>query len=148
LQKKFKKDLKNLKGMGAAGGVALGLKYFLDNVEIVSGATLLFEISGLKQNIKNFNIVITGEGQIDSQTINGKVVKTVAEFAKKYNLKVIAICGTLGDGYELMFSNGVDYIMNIIEKPMEINEVIENSYDLVMKAGMRIGYLIKNFKLV
>ena len=87
------------KGTGAAGGMSFALKNIL-GAELRSGAKIVMEITGLEDLIRECDIVITGEGRIDSQTLNGKAPFMVMEAGVKYGKPVIGICGITGEGYE------------------------------------------------
>lgn len=86
------KDVANIPGTGAGGGVAAGLAAFF-KLEIVSGAELLIDSSALETNLADAALIITGEGKIDGQTLNGKVVKHIAALGNRYNIPVITFCG-------------------------------------------------------
>ena len=79
-------------GAGAGGGLASGAKIFLD-ASIRKAMDYIAEVTGLDEKIRNAELVITGEGKIDTQTLSGKVVGTVARMAMQHNKKVIAVCG-------------------------------------------------------
>lgn len=81
-------------GSGAAGGSAYGLKTFL-NATFIPGVTFLTKLSGVEEGLKkgHIDLIITGEGSIDHQTLRGKLIKGVATLGKKYDVPVIAICG-------------------------------------------------------
>lgn len=85
-------DLDGLSGSGAAGGV--GGAFLLLGAKIVSGFTVVSQLIGLEEQIKKSDLVITGEGRIDQQTIHGKVPYGVARLAKKYGKTIIALCGS------------------------------------------------------
>ncbi len=81
-------------GAGAAGGIGGTIECFLGG-ELKSGATIIAELIDLENDICTADLVITGEGKIDNQTENGKLVDVVASLARKYSVKVIAYCGVL-----------------------------------------------------
>ena len=95
-QKEFGLDEANTPGSGAAGGTAYGLKCFL-NAEFISGTSFILKLSNFESLIadKKVDIIITGEGKIDAQTIYGKFVYGMVQQAKKYNIPVLAVCGKL-----------------------------------------------------
>ena len=79
-------------GAGAAGGMGAGARLFL-NAQVQKGTTFIFEFLQLESKVANADLVITGEGKIDRQTLSGKVVKGVAELAKKYDKPLIVVAG-------------------------------------------------------
>jgi glycerate 2-kinase len=82
----------DFEGAGAAGGVGAGAKFFL-NTKIVSGMEYISQATSLKEHIKTSDIIITGEGKLDSQSLSGKVVDHVTRLAKSQGKKVIVLCG-------------------------------------------------------
>ena len=88
------KDVTKVPGAGAAGGVAGGLMALL-NATLVSGIDMVLETSGIEKNLEGANLILTGEGKLDHQSLQGKVVGTVADLSKKNNIPCIAFCGRL-----------------------------------------------------
>ncbi len=86
------KDISKIPGSGAAGGIAGGLLAFLDG-EIISGTDFMLSLASFQEHVKKADLVITGEGKMDKQTLEGKVVKGVAEQARKQGIPVWAIAG-------------------------------------------------------
>jgi glycerate 2-kinase len=84
--------LSAIPGTGAAGGIAAGLMGFFD-VELKEGTKMIIETSGIISEIRDADLLITGEGKIDRQTNNGKVVNEIAMLGEKYDIPVIAYCG-------------------------------------------------------
>lgn len=85
-------DIMNIKGAGAAGGLGGAFKAFL-NAELRKGADMVLDAIGFDEIIRDADLVITGEGKIDSQTLNGKLPSAVAQRASARNIPVMAICG-------------------------------------------------------
>lgn len=138
----FKKPISSYPGSGAAGGLGAGLMAFL-GAELEKGIDLIIKLTNLEEKIKSSDIVVTGEGKIDSQTVHGKTPFGVAELAKKYGIPVIAICGTLAKGYEILYQNGFDSIFSITDGPMTLEDALKNSRELIEAAAYRIFRLIK-----
>lgn len=90
-------------GSGAAGGMGFSLKYYL-NAKLTSGIDLVMKLTGIEEQIRKADIVVTGEGRLDGQSISGKVPAGVGRVAKKYGKTVIAICGCVGDGADKCLS--------------------------------------------
>ena len=93
------KEIRNIKGAGAAGGLGAGLIAFT-SAEIKPGFQVVSETVNLKRKIKWADYIITGEGKIDYQTQYGKTPYGVAKMVKKYSKIVIAIAGTIENQYE------------------------------------------------
>ncbi|GAI84971.1 unnamed protein product, partial [marine sediment metagenome] len=111
------KDIKNIPGAGAAGGLGASLIAFLD-AELRPGIEIMIEIVKLEQAIKDTDLVITGEGKIDSQTIYGKAPIGVAKIAKKYSIPVIAVAAIIGDDADIVHQYGIDNLIKVSEPPM------------------------------
>jgi len=120
IKKDLHKDIKNMPGAGAAGGLGAGLIAFLD-AELKPGIEIVIEIVKLEQAIKKADLVITGEGKIDKQTIYGKAPIGVAKIAKKYNIPVIAIAAIIGDDADIVHQHGIDNLIQSSEPPININ---------------------------
>lgn len=92
IRQRFGRDISRIPGSGAAGGTAGGLMAMTD-AEIISGAEMILKITHFEEKIKGADLVITGEGHIDSQTQNGKLPTVVAKKAVSSGIPVLAICG-------------------------------------------------------
>ena len=127
----------NYPGAGAAGGVGGSMMAFL-GAELKKGIELVIEITKLEEKIKVADLVITGEGMIDYQTRFGKTPYGVAKIAKKYGVPVVAIAGSIGEGFEVLYENGFDTIFSIIDKPMTLKQAIRDSKTLIETTAERI----------
>ena len=113
----------DIPGSGAAGGMGFALMHFL-GASIESGADMVAKITGLEEAVQDCDIVITGEGRMDSQTINGKAPYRVMKIAAKHGRKTIGVCGITGEGWEKCLKAGFDKIIPLIEPSMEKNSAI------------------------
>ncbi len=137
--------VENLAGAGAAGGLGAGLVAFL-GAHLKSGIELVIKASGLEKHIQNADLVITGEGKIDGQTIFGKTPIGVARLAKKYRKPVIAVCGMVDEGYEEVYKNGIDVIVTEFNSPLTTQEQIGQCKKLIQQAtanAMRLATITK-----
>ncbi|PHR70937.1 MAG: glycerate kinase [Arcobacter sp.] len=107
----FKIDYSKYKGAGAAGGLGFALLSFLE-APLVSGIDLVLENLNLEDKIKNASLLITGEGKIDKQTLEGKTIMGLAKLSSKHKIKTIVIAGCLGEGYELILKKGIDIVFD------------------------------------
>jgi glycerate kinase len=135
-------DVKNVPGAGAAGGLGAGLMAFL-GAHLKSGIDIVIEASGLEKYLKDADIVITGEGKIDRQTIYGKTPIGVARTAKKYGVPVIAFAGNIGDDSQIVYENGIDALMSIISYPMTLDMAMERSQEFLADSAERVFRLVK-----
>jgi len=130
IKRDLNKDVKDIPGAGAAGGLGASLMAFLD-AEIRPGIEIIIEIVKLEQAIKDADLVITGEGKIDSQTIYGKAPIGVAKIAKKYNVPVIAVAAIIGDDADIVYQYGINTLIKISEPPMSLSESKYNKSILI-----------------
>lgn len=131
------KDIANIPGAGAAGGLGGGLVAFL-NAQLKKGIDIILEVVNFEKHLNYADIVLTGEGQIDKQTLCGKTLYGVCELARKQGVPVIAITGSIEeDGYEL-FDSGLAGIESIVDRPMTLVEAMERADELIEKAAERV----------
>ena len=97
------------------------------NARLQPGFEMVSQITRLEEEIRKADLVITGEGKIDRQTQYGKTPLGVARLARKHNKPVVAIAGTLGEGYTQLFSYGFDGIYSIIDQPMDLEEALRTA---------------------
>jgi len=121
IKRDLNKDIKDIPGAGAAGGLGAGLMAFL-NAELRPGIEIIIDVVKLEQAIKDADLVITGEGKIDSQTIYGKAPIGVAKIAKKYNVPVIAVAAIIEENAQFFREYGIDFLIKISEPPMSLTE--------------------------
>lgn len=134
LSEAINKDIINTESAGAAGGIGAAL-IALTNAEVKSGIEAVIEILDIEDSIKEADIVFTGEGRIDGQSLNGKAPLGISKIAQKYNKPVIAIVGSKSDDYESVLDYGIDAVFDIVDRPMELKEAIENGSKLVENAA-------------
>ena len=115
IKKNLNKDVSNIKGSGAAGAFGAGVCAFF-NGELKSGIEIILDLIDFDNLISDADIIFTGEGQIDSQSLNGKVVIGISKRAKKQNIPVIVLAGSIGEGAEKAYDEGVSAIFSINQK--------------------------------
>jgi glycerate kinase len=142
-----KKDISDISGAGAAGGLGGAFMAFL-NSELKPGIDIITEKIELEKAINGADYVITGEGRIDFQSAMGKTPSGVAKIAKKYEIPVIAIGGSVADEIENIYECGITATFSIIDSPMTLAEAMdtENAQKLVEKTAEQIFRLIKQSK--
>ena len=122
------KDIDNIQGAGAAGGLGAALIGFC-NAEVKRGIDTVIEYSKLEEKLKDADLVLTGEGSIDFQTKFGKTPIGVATLAKKYDVPVIAFGGRIGNGIEELYSLGIDSIIRITPGVIGLDEALKDGKD-------------------
>jgi glycerate kinase len=142
VRNQLKIEIETVQGSGAAGGLGAGLIAFT-NARLMNGFQLIAGTLQLEERIAGADIIITAEGRLDAQTLNGKAPFGVAQLAKKYNKAVFGVAGTLGAGHELLYQNGFDLLLSIINKPMTIEFAMQNAEHLTIAAGYEIGKILK-----
>ena len=124
------KDLEHISGTGAAGGTAMGLLAFLD-ATLTPGIALITELLHLEKHIKEAQLVVTGEGKIDIQTLHGKTIMGIASLAKKHSIPVLVFTGSIGHGISEIYDQGVTAIFSIVSEPMSLETAIKNAAELL-----------------
>ncbi len=114
------KDLSQLSGGGAAGAMGAGMVVFFGST-LKMGIEVVCETVGFSKEIKGADLIITGEGKIDSQSLRGKVVIGVARVAKQSNVPVIAVVGGADGDMAEAYSNGVTAIFPINRLPQDFS---------------------------
>ncbi len=114
-------------GSGAAGGLGFAFLTFTDSV-LESGFRIVSDITKLEENIMKADIVVTGEGKLDGQTIMGKAPIGVAELAKKHNKKVIAFSGVVSDDAEICNEYGIDAYFPILRQIATTENAMKKDY--------------------
>lgn len=115
---------KDYPGTGAAGGMGFAARTFL-NASLEPGIDIVLRETCLEEKVKDADIVITGEGRMDSQTVMGKAPVGVAQIAKKYNKKVIAFCGCATEDAKLCNEHGIDAYFTILRNVVTLDEALE-----------------------
>lgn len=127
------KPVRDIPGAGAAGGLGAGLLAFL-NASIESGINTVLDACQFDEHIKDADLILTGEGKIDAQSAMGKTINGVLSRAQKVNIPVIAIGGSIYDGAEKLYDNGLLSIISICDRPMSLSEAMQNASKLIDKS--------------
>ena len=135
-------DVRDLEGGGAAGAFSAGLMAFL-NCKIVSGIDLVLAHNHFVEQLADANLVITGEGQMDSQTIDGKGPIGVARLAEEYGVPTIALVGGLNVDDKILHEAGIQAVFPVVDKPMSLESALSRAEELVERTALRLGYVLK-----
>lgn len=103
------RDVRSVPGAGAAGGLGAGMIAFLD-ARLVSGSALVLDAVNFDKRLVGADLVVTGEGRIDGQSVYGKLTHAVTAAAKKRGVSVLAVAGIIGPGHQAMRDAGIDLI--------------------------------------
>ena len=121
-------------GTGAAGGLGYAL-LSICQAKFKVGIDEIIKLIGLEKEIEKADLIITGEGRIDNQSVNGKAPIGIAKIAKKYNLPVIAIVGSSALELNEIYENGIDLVLDIINEPMKLEKAMVDVKKLLEFAG-------------
>ena len=133
----------DLIGGGAAGGIPVCL-VGLFGASIISGVDHIIKTVNLENEISNSDFVISGEGSLDAQSLNGKVVSGVAQLCKGYNKPLYLTVGKNELGEAELDSLGVEQLYEIISYAEDINDAIQNGSYYLRKIGQQIALQISN----
>lgn len=137
------KDIKDIEGAGAAGGLGAALVAFLDG-KLKRGIELVIKHTALEEKLENADFLFTGEGSIDSQTICGKTPMGVALVAKKKGIKTIAFGGRILEGAENLYSIGVTSIFGITPGAISLDKALMDGEKNLERTTENIVRLLKN----
>lgn len=132
-------------GVGAAGGLGFALKYYLGGT-LSSGIGLVMDATRLEEQIKSADLVVTGEGRLDSQSAMGKAPVGVARLAKAHGKRVIAFSGAVSDDANVCNREGIDAFFPIVRRPCTLDEAMdkENAYKNLKNTAEQVFRLIKS----
>ena len=133
----------NAEGAGAAGGLGFAFLTFL-NSRLESGIKLILEEICLEEDIKDADIVVTGEGRLDAQTVMGKAPAGVAALAKKYGKRVIAFSGCVTEDAEICNEHGIDAFFPVLRSVCTLSEALDkdNAYKNLRAAAYQVFRLL------
>jgi glycerate 2-kinase len=134
-------DMAALKHGGAAGGVAAGLHTLL-NAKLVNGIDYFLDITGFDKALEQADIVITGEGSIDEQTLRGKAPFGIAKRAKERSIVVIGIAGNVPLKMDEQLQKYFDVLLPVSNEVMDIKIAIKNTYANLVRSAKLIGDLL------
>ncbi|MED3978947.1 glycerate kinase [Priestia megaterium] len=134
--------IQSVPGAGAAGGLGGGLLAFL-SAELKPGVDIVIKATQLESYIKNADLVITGEGRIDGQTIYGKTPIGVAKTAKKHSVPVIAIAGSIGAGSEAVYEHGISALFSVVPGAVDLSEALEKADENIERTAKNVASVIR-----
>ncbi len=135
-------DVSEIKGAGAAGGMGAGAVAFLD-AELKRGIDILLDTADFEKKATEADLIITGEGRLDFQSVNGKVISGIAKRAAAQNKKVIAICGSRGEGAVEIKKLGVSELYFSCETDKPFDEIIKTCREDLYNAAVRATETVK-----
>ena len=141
MRRELGRDVGDLPGAGAAGGLGAALLAFL-GASLQPGIEVMAAVTGLEEKIAGADLVITGEGNTDYQTARGKAPVGVGRIARTYGVPVIALSGGLGLDVERVYEAGLDAVFSIMPGPLTLEEAMERAPELLKKATANLIRLL------
>jgi len=137
VEKAVGRPVRDVPGAGAAGGLGAGLMAFL-GAELRPGIRIVLEASRLAEKVRGAALVLTGEGQIDSQTAYGKTVSGVARTAQGAGVPVVAIVGGIGSGVENLYEIGVTSMFTLVPGPVSLEVAMAKGQGMLADTAERV----------
>jgi glycerate kinase len=142
LQRDLGKNVADLPGAGAAGGMGAGLMAFLE-ARAKSGIGLVLDLAQFEHKAAGADWILTGEGKIDAQTLQGKTIAGVLRRAKPLGVRVLAFGGSVDDAAtEELMTNGLAAAFPIVSRPMSLEEAMRDGKSLLTQAVARVMRLL------
>lgn len=138
IERDLGKKINNVPGSGAAGGLGGGLLAFLPS-ELKRGVDIVIEATSLSQIVEDADLVITGEGKIDGQTIFGKTPIGVAKTAKKVGVPVVGIAGNVSKDSNVVHEHGIDAIFSIVPGVTSLEDAFKHASEYVERTAANIA---------
>jgi glycerate 2-kinase len=133
-------DVDAVPGAGAAGGMGAGMMAFF-KARLRPGAEIVMEAVGLDAAVRDADLVITGEGRIDSQTIYGKTPIGVARVAKRHGKPVIGIAGCLTSDVGVVHDHGIDAVFSVLDRACTVEEALAEAQGNIRRCARNIAAL-------
>lgn len=124
------RDLRSEPGAGSAGGLGFAARAFM-RADFRPGVEVVAELGGLAQAVQGASLVFTGEGRMDAQTLHGKTPAGVARIAQAAGVPVVALAGSLGDGYEALYEVGISAAFSLAPGPITLQEALSRAGELL-----------------
>lgn len=135
-------DVATLPGGGAAGGLGAGLRAFL-GAELRPGVEIIAQVVGLPALIDWADLIITGEGRLDGQSLGGKVPVGIARLAAPLGKPVIAIAGSLGDGLDRVREAGVAAMVSCVPGPCSLEAALDGAAENIRRTARNVAAMLR-----
>jgi len=141
IAKTIGRDVCSIQGAGAAGGLGAGIIAFLE-ASLVPGVDIILKAVDFEERVTDADLVITGEGSIDYQTLYGKAPMGVAGIAQKQGIPVVAMAGRIKGDVSPLYKRGLAAIVSICPGPMTAEQAMESAHTLLADTAERVMRLI------
>jgi glycerate kinase len=142
IHKTFDSNISKIKGSGAAGGIAGGCMAFL-KAQLFSGIDYFINITSLEYKINQADLIISGEGHLDDQSVSGKVVSGISKLCKKYKKPLILVVGSSKISDENLVKLNIDALFGVKLEGMSLEDAIFSTPSRLIKIGEEIGASLK-----
>ena len=142
LRRDLGRDVANLPGAGAAGGLGAGLIAFA-GAELRSGIDMVCDVLDFDSQLEGADLVITGEGRADQSTIYDKAPVGVARRALQHGVPTVLLAGSLGPGHEELYQHGIAGLVCIADRPMSFAQSLKRTEELLEAAAQRTLRLLR-----
>ena len=129
-------------GAGAAGGLGAALLAFL-GAELLPGVEIISQVVGLEDRLADADLLITGEGRIDGQTLRGKTPVGVARLARRHRVPVIALAGSLAADAGCVRGEGIDAVFGVVNRPCTLVEALAEAAENIRSTACNIAATIQ-----
>ena len=129
-------------GAGAAGGMGAALLAFMQ-ADLKPGIDIVMDAVSLEEKVEGAKLVITGEGRIDGQTAQGKTPVGVARIAKAQDIPVVALAGSVGQGVEAVYEQGIDALFPVVHGAVELPEALAKGAENLTRAARNLAAVIR-----
>lgn len=136
----LKRDVRDQPGAGAAGGVGFAALAFLQ-ATFRPGIEVVAELVGLEAALQGADLALTGEGRLDGQTLRGKTPAGVLRLARRHGVPVVAVAGSLGEGYDALYEQGLAAAFSLVPGPLSLEEALTQAEVLLERTARDIGRL-------
>jgi glycerate kinase len=131
-------DIAQSPGAGAGGGIAAAMVVFL-NGQLRPGIEIVTEAVGLDAAVRDADLVVTGEGRIDGQTVNGKTPMGVAKVARRHGKPVVAIGGSLAQDADAVHAEGIEVVVAAVARPCSVAEALAAANENLRRAARNLA---------
>jgi len=139
------RDVREQPGAGAAGGVGFAALAFLQ-ATFRPGIEVVAELVGLDDALIDADLAVTGEGRLDGQTLRGKTPAGVLRLARRHGVPVVAVAGSLGEGYDALYEQGLAAAFSLVPGPLSLEEALAQAEVLLERTARDIGRLWRTAK--
>lgn len=136
------KEIDKEPGSGAAGGIGAAFQAFL-NAKLRPGIEIIIDHTNFKNLVKDADLVITGEGRIDGQSIFGKAPVGIAKVARECDVPVIALAGSLGNDANIVRDHGINAVFSIVNGPCSLEEAFKNAKENIYLTSKNVAAVIE-----